>query len=159
MGRQVAPPARQDRRSVDVGKRAMLAGKVHRLAARRGRQFRQESLALLARIIETEARDKSISLRERHEHPFPDGKRRQLAHPFIVDWQVEHELSELGESIRASPTPGIHWVIVRYLSPPVSLRGYLKTGMRTASPAEQEVRNGERAGGAGSVADDLAGAG
>jgi len=39
------------------------------------------------------------------------------------------------------------------------LRGYLKTGMRTASPAEQEVRNGERAGGAGSVADDLAGAG
>ena len=37
------------------------------------------------------------------------------------------------------------------------LRGYLKSGMRAAPPADQEVRNGERAGGARAVADDLAG--
>ena len=41
----------------------------------------------------------------------------------------------------------------------VQIRDYLKTGMRSASPAEQEVRNGEGVGGARASADNLAGAG
>ena len=66
---------------------------------------------------------------------------------FAIIYQM---MSYVGNSMRVF---GVYWVLNILV---LALRDYLKTGMRAASPGEQEVQDGEAEAGPEAAATDLA---